>query len=107
MDKDTLNLFNSDLNDVVLPTVSAEDEQNNKELYSKDISDVILAPKVDVIVVPKDTNINENNFIFDFSEMLNISIMQKEVLKSLVSEQGNTEIYLYKKILIYHLSFLF
>ena len=97
MDKDNLNLFNSDLSEVVLPSVSSEAEKENQELYSQDISEVILAPKVDVIVVPKDTNINTSNFIFDFSETSAITVMQKEVLKSLVAENGNTEIYLYKK----------
>lgn len=93
MDKTSIELFGTDANSVVIPSI----EEANTELYSENISEVLLAPKVDVISVPKDSKVNPNNFIFDFSNLDSISVMQKEVLKSLVSKDGNIELYLYRK----------
>ena len=93
MDKTSIELFGTDANSVVIPSI----EKANTELYSESISEVLLAPKVDVISVPKDSKVNQNNFIFDFSNLDSISVMQKEVLKSLVSQDGNIELYLYRK----------
>lgn len=97
MDKMSINLFGSDLSEVSLPNISEKDVEDSKKLYSADISDAILGEQVETLIIPKETSINPENIVIDFSEIGSISTIQRDVIKSLVNEEGHTEIYLYKK----------
>ena len=99
MDNSTeLKLFDNDGSEVALPSISQDASEDSKELISASIDSKILGDKVKVIDIPEDTAISEENFIFDFSELEAINIIQKNSLKSLISdEDGDVQLYLYNK----------
>lgn len=90
-----LNLFSDDGNTVVLPSESNLD--TTEDLISKDIGDAILGDIVKTIIIPEGTEIADNNYIFDFTELSLINSIQRETLKSLISLEGDVVLYLYKK----------
>lgn len=101
---DTIQLFKHDQSVVSMPTVTEEEVQKqNEELDSQDITGAISGKKIKTLLLPEESIISEINYIFDFSEVANISPFKKEALKSLVvpkdKEDENTivSLYLYKK----------
>lgn len=96
MDSVNIKLFNSDTTEVALPNVSDEAVEEQKQLMSQSIEKEIGGRQVKKLILPEDSAIEHNNFLFDFSEVESISIFQKEAIKGLISNNGDTALYLYK-----------
>lgn len=96
MDSVNLKLFNSNTDEIVLPNVSPETVEEQKQLMSQSIEKEIGGKQVKKIILPEDSVIEHSNFLFDFSEVESISIFQKEAIKGLISKNGDTALYLYK-----------
>lgn len=124
-----INLFNSDADDVALPSIapvntditkeqsteettntdsnspdSSSDKNNdpdNEEIdLTKsyvDLNKTIMGEKVKTILIKEDVDIYPNNYVLDFSDIASINAIQKDVIKSLVSVDGDIKLYLYKK----------
>lgn len=90
-----IKLFNTDANDIALPSESLNDDSEDSSLISESIDSAILGDKVKTIIIPEDTEINPNNYIFDFTNLESINVMQLNSLKSLVSKSGDIQLYLY------------
>lgn len=100
MDKNSINIFGNNSNTIaIMPTINSEISTEQSELISDEtqIYENIMHDTVVRISLPKEAKITEKNFIFDFSNMESISVFQKEALKSLVEQEGNVSLYLYKK----------
>lgn len=97
MDNLNIKLFNNDSSQVTLPQVSEQKVAEQSSLKSQSIESAISGTKVKTIILPEEAVIDEHNFIFDFSEMETISVFQREAIKSLISTDGDTSLYLYKK----------
>jgi hypothetical protein len=96
MEGDNLKIFNSDGNDVVLPSIDAGEKADSK-LISESIDTAILGDKVKKLIVPEDLDIEEVNIVLDISSIKeSMSVFTTEVIKSLlVARNGDTAIYMY------------
>lgn len=92
MDSD-IKLFASDANDVTMPSsnICAED---TVKLKSDSIDEAVYGKTVKSLILSEDTIIAPENYIFDFSNVESINIIQKEALKALVTRttKDNAEI---------------
>ena len=96
MDNETnIKLFDTNENDIVMPSVSTEATENDSALISESIDGAILGEKVKTLIIPEDTEIAPINYVFDFSELETINVIQKSSLKSLVSLYGDVQLYIY------------
>jgi len=94
---DSIKLFDTTSSDVVLPTISTEATEDSKSLISESIDRKILGDKVITLDIPEDSEISQENFIFDFTNFGQINVMQKNSLKSLLNSDGTVQLYLYIK----------
>lgn len=92
-----IKLFKEDRNEVAMPSINIEMTSEQKELISDDVSKAISGEQVKIVILKEVNEIAEDNYIFDFTELASINVIQKEALKSLVSNNGNVQLYLYKK----------
>ena len=92
-----IKLFKEDKNEVAMPSINIEMTSEQKELISDDVSKAISGEQVKIVILKEVNEIAEDNYIFDFTELASINVIQKEALKSLVSNNGNVQLYLYKK----------
>lgn len=92
---ENIKLFNSSPDDVVMPHISEEATEESKALISDDIDDAILGDNVKTLIIPEDTEIAKFNYVFDFTNIGTITVMQKQSIKSLISEYGDVQLYLY------------
>lgn len=96
--EENIKLFNDSSDEVKLPSVTAEQLQEQQKLRSADITDAISGSTIKTLLLPEETRISDRNFVFDFSDTDKISVFQKEALKSLVTaNDGDTSLYLYRK----------
>lgn len=96
MDNDSgIKLFDVDKNDVVLPTIEKDATQESTELISEEIDGAILGDKVKTLIIPEDTDIAPYNYVFDFTNLQSINVVQKSSLKALISLYGDIQLYLY------------
>ena len=105
MDSSNFSLFKDNSNVVAMPTVTEETAQEQSKLASQDISGMLKEHTVKTLLLPEDTVIAKDNYIFDFSADPSVDIFQKAAIKSLLArhqEQGDISLYLYnKKGLVY------
>lgn len=92
-----IKLFNADQNSVVLPTISVEATNTENSLISESIDGAILGDKVKTLIIPEDLEISTHNYIFDFTDLATVNVLQKLSLKSLISKYGDVQLYLYNK----------
>lgn len=92
-----IKLFNTDQNAVVMPHISAEVDEGTASLMSDTLEGAILGDKVKTLIIPEDTEIAPYNYIFDFSDLQSINVIQKSSLKSLISRYGDVQLYIYNK----------
>lgn len=97
MDKANISLFNDDGNNVAMPSIKKELDQNDKELVSESIDNAILNEQVKTLLLPETEEISPINYIFDFSEVESATFMQMLTIKGLKSKDGDVSIYLYNK----------
>lgn len=91
-------LFNTDANAIVMPTIATEvSDQDKENLISESIDSAILSKQVKTLILPEDTAISKLNYVIDVENSKQMSSMQKAALKSLISKNGDTQIYLYLK----------
>ena len=93
----TLKLFNTDPDAIVMPHISSEVSEDSSKLISESINDAILGDQVKTLIIPEDTEIAPYNYIFDFSDLSSINVIQKSSLKSLISRYGDIQLYIYNK----------
>lgn len=91
----SIKLFDVDKNDVVLPTIEKDATQQSAELISEEIDGAILGDKVKTLIIPEDTDIALYNYVFDFTNLQSINVVQKSSLKALISLHGDIQLYLY------------
>lgn len=92
-----IKLFKEDKNEIAMPSINIEMTSEQKELISDDINKAISGEQVKIVILKEVNEIAENNYVFDFTDLTSINVIQKEALKSLVSNNGNVQLYLYKK----------
>lgn len=92
-----IKLFKEDKNEVAMPSIGTDMTSEQEELISDSIDTAIGGEQVKVVILKEVEEIAENNYIFDFTDLQSINVIQKEALKSLVSNTGNVQLYLYKK----------
>ena len=92
-----IKLFNTDHNAIVMPHISAEVSEDTASLMNDTLADAILGDKVKTLIIPEDTEIAPYNYIFDFSDLQTINVIQKSSLKSLISRYGDVQLYIYNK----------
>ena len=92
-----IKLFKEDKNEVAMPSIDTEMTSEQAELISESIDKAIGGEQVKVVILKEVDEIAEDNYIFDFTELASINVIQKEALKSLVTNNGNVQLYLYKK----------
>lgn len=98
MDSESIQLFDSNNDEVIMPSIMTEKVQEEQaKLMSDSIDNAILGPNVKTLILPEDSQIAEYNYIFDFTKAEKISSIQKEALKALISSNGDTQLYLYKQ----------
>lgn len=90
-----IKLFSTDQSDVVMPHINTEISEDSSKLISKSIDGAILGDKVKTLIIKEDTEIAPYNYVFDFSNVESINIIQKSSLKSLISKYGDVQLYLY------------
>ena len=93
----TLKLFNTDPDAIAMPHISSEVSEDSSKLISESINDAILGDQVKTLIIPEDTEIAPYNYIFDFSDLSSINVIQKSSLKSLISRYGDIQLYIYNK----------
>lgn len=94
----SVNLFSDDGKHIEIPNIADEKLQAQQALMSENISTVISAETISPLNIKEGTQIDSENYVFDYSKVQNINIFEKNVLKSLLNkEQGNVSIYLYNK----------
>lgn len=92
-----IKLFNTDGTNVSMPKINNDDITKESELVSESIDGAILGDKVKTLIVPEDTEIAPFNYIFDFTDLQSITVIQKSSLKSLISLYGDVQLYIYNK----------
>lgn len=92
-----IKLFNTNENEVVMPHISNEVSQETANLMSDSLENAILGDKVKTLIIPEDTEIAPYNYIFDFTNLQSINVIQKSSLKSLISKYGDVQLYIYNK----------
>lgn len=92
-----IKLFNTDQNAVAMPHISTEVDEDTTSLMSDTLEGAILGDKVKTLIIPEDTEIAPYNYIFDFSNLQSINVIQKSSLKSLISRYGDVQLYIYNK----------
>lgn len=97
MDNVEIKLFNNDQDTVAMPSIGSDISEEQSSLISKDISDAISGETVKKLILPEESVIAEENFVFDFSDLDSVTIFEREALKSLVNKDGTVSLYLYKK----------
>lgn len=94
----SVNLFSDDGKHIAIPNIADEKLQAQQALMSENISTVISAETISPLNIKEGTQIDPENYVFDYSKVQNINIFEKNVLKSLLNkENGNVSIYLYNK----------
>lgn len=94
----SVNLFSDDGKHIELPNIADEKLQAQQALMSESISTIISAETISPLNIKEGTQIDPENYVFDYSKVQNINIFEKNVLKSLLNkERGNVSIYLYNK----------
>lgn len=87
-----IKLFKDDSPVVAMPNISDEEvELQNKELESKDITEAISGKMVKTILVPEEAVIEEQNYIFDFSNTESITIYKREALKTTLNPHAGSD----------------
>lgn len=71
-----IKLFNTDQSAVVMPHISTEVSEDSSSLISESIDGAILGDKVKTLIIPEDTEIAPYNYIFDFSDLASINVIQ-------------------------------
>lgn len=94
---ESIKLFEADANNIVLPQINTEINDDDKQLISESIDDAILGEKVKTLIIPEDTEIAPYNYIFDFTDLQSITVIQKSSLKSLISVYGDIQLYIYNQ----------
>ena len=94
--KETVKLFNTDQSKVVLPSLD-NGTNGTDNLISESIDGAISGEKVKTLLLKEDTDIAALNYIFDFTDLPVIEVMQKEALRALTSKYGDVQLYLYRK----------
>lgn len=97
MKDNNINLLDAKADEPVMPTISDGLSEQYDKLRSDDVKGALLGETVKTLILPEDSKILDKNFIFDFSDKDIITIFQKDVLKSLVSDTGTVGLYLYGK----------
>lgn len=99
MEKDNVTLFDTPESDFKMPTMLSEDQKKVQDkLISTDISKSVLGDnKVKIVVLPEESNIQTPNYVLDFTNCSEITIFQKEALMNLLSDDGDTALYLYNE----------
>lgn len=92
-----IKLFNTDQSAVVMPHIDKEVSKESSSLISESIDGAILGDKVKTLIIPEDTEIVPYNYIFDFSDLTSINVIQKSSLKSLISKYGEVQLYIYNR----------
>lgn len=92
-----IKLFNTNENEVAMPHISNEVSQETANLMSDSLENAILGDKVKTLIIPEDTEIAPYNYIFDFTNLQSINVIQKSSLKSLISKYGDVQLYIYNK----------
>ncbi len=93
----TIKLFNTDPDAIAMPHISNEMVEDSSKLISESINEAILGDQVKTLIIPEDTEIAPYNYIFDFSDLSSINVIQKSSLKSLISKYGDIQLYIYNK----------
>ncbi len=71
---DDIKLFKDEGNVVALPS---QDLKVDETLMKDDLDNKIMGQVVKVLDIPEDTEIEDENYIFDFGEVGIINVMQK------------------------------
>jgi hypothetical protein len=95
--EENIKLFSVDENDIALPSIDNNVAESESKLISESIDGAILGEKIKTLILKEDTEIAPYNYIFDFTTLESINVMQKQSLKSLVSKYGDVQLYLYNK----------
>lgn len=91
---DDIKLFKNEGDVVALPS---QDLKVDETLMKDDLDNKIMGQVVKVLDIPEDTEIEDENYIFDFGEVGIINVMQKKALTALISKDGDIRLYLYNK----------
>jgi len=95
--ENNINLFSDDGKRVAIPNISGEQLEHQKSLMSEDVTKLLSADTISPLNI-KEGLLEPENYVFDYSRVQNISIFEKNVLKSLLDkETGNISIYLYNR----------
>lgn len=96
--QDGIKLFNNSNDKIEMPSMTDGDIENQQSLVSENIEDKISQHKIKALNIKEDTVIAPFNYVFDFSTTDNISVLKRNVLKSLIDNRnGDTTLYLYGK----------
>lgn len=90
-------LFNTNANDISMPSIKNELSDDDKVLISDSIDSAILNKQVKTLILPEQTDISKLNYILDFTDLKRINRMQREAIQSLLSKDGDVHIYLYTR----------
>lgn len=91
------NIFSDDGSQAIMPDINKVDMQKDLMSDENKVYENMLGETVSGLLIPKEANINADNFIFDFTDVEDISIFQKKAIESLISSDGTVSLYLYKK----------
>ena len=92
-----INLFKNDNGEVALPSIEIQQSDEQAKLMSDNIASELSKPTIKTIRIKEDIEIDPLNFVIDLSCVDTVTVLQKDVLKSLISSSGDASIYLYKK----------
>lgn len=94
---DKIDIFSDDGKAPEMPSINKEQSGEESTLKSEGTEDAISGVSVKTVLIKEDSDIEYPNYILDFSNVGSVNVIQKSALKSLISEDGDTSIYLYNK----------
>lgn len=97
MEEKELKIFNDDSSKVSMPSISSDELNEQNKLKSHSIDSAISGTTVKKLIVPEESNIEDKNFIFDFTDIDSISVFQMDAIKSFIDSDGDVALYLYNK----------
>lgn len=94
MEQSNIKLFSmNDNEEMVMPDINKGN--NVKYDNSEDVNNALFGEKVKTILIKDEQIIELPNIVFDFSKNMSMNIFQKLALDGIITENGDTAVYLY------------
>ena len=90
------SLFASNENEIALPSEALNEDDTGLPAGIEDVATIISKDTVEQVIIPDapGEEFDRSNYLIDLSRLKSWSYMQRQSLKSLISKNGDTSIYL-------------